>query len=404
MIQDYFKLAYRSAKHRKLRSWLTMLGIFIGIAAVVALISLSQGLQTAVSQQFVKLGSDKLIVQAAGSGFGPPGTAVSIPLTTKDKETIEKVPGVELVVGRMIRIVQLEFDKEVKYSYAASIPDDSKESNLIIESNNYIIEEGRLLQKGDKYQVLIGHSFSDDFFDHKINLRNKILIQGQEFKVAGILKKSGNPQQDSTFVVPEDALREILSVPEDYDLLVAKVQSGESMAIVTENIKKDLRNLRDVDKGKEDFTVQTPESLIATLNSILMIIEAVLVGIAAISLLVGGIGIMNTMYTAVLERTKEIGIMKAIGATNKEIMLLFLIESGLLGLIGGIIGVLLGFSISKSVELIAFQIYESPLIQADFNFWLLFGSLMFAFLVGSFSGWFPARQAAKLNPIDALRK
>jgi putative ABC transport system permease protein len=176
------------------------------------------------------------------------------------------------------------------------------------------------------------------------------------------------------------------------------------MAQVTENIKKSLRTSRKVDKGKEDFTVQTPESLLATLNSILMIIEAVLVGIAAISLLVGGIGIMNTMYTAVLERTKEIGIMKAVGATNREIMFLFLIESGLLGLIGGLIGVLLGFGISKSVEMVAFQVYESPLIQAEFSFWLLSGALMFAFLVGSFSGWFPARQAARLNPIEALRK
>ncbi|MEW5896897.1 MAG: ABC transporter permease [Nanoarchaeota archaeon] len=404
MISDYFKLAYRSARHRKLRSWLTMLGIFIGIAAVVALISLSQGLRTAIGQQFVKLGSDKLIIQAAGSGFGPPGTAVTIPLTTKDKDAMEKVSAIDLVVGRLIRIVKLEFEKEVKYSYAVSIPDDTREMNLVVEANNYIVGEGRLLQSSDKYAVLIGHSFSEDFFEHEINLRDKVLIQDKEFKVVGILKKSGNPQQDSAFVVPEASLREILDIAEDYDMLVAKVQAGESMTLAAENIKKDLRTLRNVDKGKEDFTVQTPENLLATLNSILLIVEAVLVGIAAISLLVGGIGIMNTMYTAVLERTKEIGIMKAVGATNKEIMFLFLVESGLLGMVGGIIGVILGFVISKSVELIAFQIFESPLIKADFSFLLLFGALMFAFLVGAFSGVFPARQAAKLSPIDALRK
>ena len=135
-----------------------------------------------------------------------------------------------------------------------------------------------------------------------------------------------------------------------------------------------------------------------------MIVQGVLVGIAAISLVVGGIGIMNTMYTAVTERTKEIGIMKATGAKNSQILLLFLFESGMLGLFGGAIGVALGFSISKSIELIAFQIFESFLIKASFSPLLLIGSLLFAFIVGAASGVFPALQAAKLKPVDALRK
>lgn len=404
MIKDYFRLAYRSAKHRKLRSWLTMIGIFIGIAAVVALISLSQGLQNAISQQFLKLGSDKLIVQAAGTGFGPPGTGVSVPLTTKDKEAIDKVQGVDLSVGRLLRTVKLEFRKEVKFSYAVSMPKDNAERDLAVEANDYQIEQGRLLEADDKYVVMMGHDFSNDFFDKPLELRDKIKIQDADFKIAGILKKSGNPQQDSAFVIPEETFREILGVEEEFDMVAVKVQSGEDLNFVAENIKKELRTLRDVDKGKEDFSVQTPESIIATLNTILMIIQGVLVGIAAISLLVGGIGIMNTMYTSVLERTKEIGIMKAIGATNKEVMGLFLIESGMLGLFGGAIGVALGFAISKSVELIAFNIYESPLISANFSFWLLGGALGFAFIVGAASGLFPARQAAKLSPVEALRK
>jgi putative ABC transport system permease protein len=404
MIKDYFKLAYQSVIHRKLRSWLTMIGIFIGIAAVVALISLSQGMQTAISQQFLKLGSDKLIVQAAGTGFGPPGTGVSVPLTIRDKETIDKVQGVDLSVGRILRTVKLEFNKEIKYTYAVSIPKDTAERDLAVESNDYKIEQGRLLEGNDKYVVMIGHDFSVDFFDKPIELRNKIKIQNTDFTVVGILKKSGNPQQDSTFIIPVETFREVLGVEEEMDIIAVKVQSGEDVNLVAENIKKDLRSLRNVDKGKEDFSVQTPESIIATLNTILMIIQGVLVGIAAISLLVGGIGIMNTMYTSVLERTREIGIMKAIGATNREVLGLFLIESGMLGLFGGIIGIALGFTIGKSVEYIAFMVYESPLISADFSFWLLGGALLFAFGVGALSGWFPARQAAKLSPVDALRK
>jgi putative ABC transport system permease protein len=404
MLKDYFKLAYQSASHRRLRSWLTMIGIFIGIAAVVALISLSQGLQNAIGEQFVSLGSDKIIVQAVGSGFGPPGTGAEVPLTKKDLEVIEKSKGIDIALGRIVRSVQIEFKEEVQYAYTASMPEGDEGIDLAIEANNYNIDQGRLLKKGDKFKIMVGADFADDFFDISLQLRDKIEIEGQSFKIIGILKKSGNPQQDGTLVVPEAALREVLGVEEDYDIIPAKVNSGESVAVVTENVKKDLRKSRDVEEGKEDFTVQTPESLLATLNTILAIVQGVLVGIAAISLLVGGIGIMNTMYTAVIQRTREIGIMKALGARRESILLLFLIESGFLGLFGGAIGVSIGFGISKTVELIAFQVYGSYLIKANFNPSLMIGMLLFGFFIGAMSGWFPARQAAKLHPVDALRK
>ena len=404
MIKDYFKLAYKSARQRKMRSWLTMIGIFIGIAAVVALMSLSQGLQTAIAEQFVSLGSDKVIVQAAGSGFGPPGTGAEIPLTISDREVIEKVNGVDNAVGRLIRSVKIDFNDETKYPFAASMPEDSEDIALAVEANNYKIGQGRLLKKGDKFKVMIGHNFAEDFFDESLELRDKVLIEDVDFKVVGILKKSGNPQQDETLVIPEAAFREILDIEETYDIIPAKVNDGEDVAVVTESIKRDLRKHRNVEEGKEDFTVQTPENILATLNTILFIVQGILVGIAAISLLVGGIGIMNTMYTAVLERTKEIGVMKAIGARNWEIMSIFVIESGMLGLVGGIIGVSIGFGISKSVELIAFQVFGSFLIKADFNLGLMIGMLMFGFIIGSLSGAFPAKQAAALKPVDALRK
>ena len=220
----------------------------------------------------------------------------------------------------------------------------------------------------------------------------------------GILKKSGNPQQDQALVIPEASFREVADIPTAFDMIPVKISSGEDLNIVTEKIKKDLRKSRDVEEGKEDFTVETPGDILATLTTILMIVQGVLIGIAAISLLVGGIGIMNTMYTAVLERTREIGIMKATGARREQIMLLFLVESGFLGIFGGIIGVLLGLGISKLVETIAFQVYGSYLIQASFDQLVIIGALLFAFFVGAFSGLFPARQAAKLKPVDALRR
>jgi len=404
MIKDYFRLAFQSVRKRKMRSWLTMIGIFIGIAAVVALISLSQGLQNAIAEQFVSLGSDKVIVQAISSGFGPPGTGAEVPLTKKDLELIEKIKGVDNVIGRLVRSAKMEYKDEVKYSYVVSMPKENEDIALTIEVNNYQVGQGRLLKKGDKFVALVGSGFAEDFFEESLLLRDQIKIEGVDFKVIGILKKSGNPQQDETIVIPEEALRSILGIGEIFDLIPAKISGGENMNLVVGRIEKALRKHREVEEGKEDFTVDTPENILATLTTILLIVQGVLVGIAAISLVVGGIGIMNTMYTAVLERTKEIGIMKATGARDRQILFLFLVESGMLGMFGGLIGVSLGFGISKLVEYVAFQIYGSFLIKASFNPWVLFGALMVAFIVGGASGVFPARQAALLKPVDALRK
>jgi len=199
-------------------------------------------------------------------------------------------------------------------------------------------------------------------------------------------------------------MREILNAPEAYDILAASTQPGFNLDTLTLNAQKELRKSRNVQEGKEDFTIQTPEQLLGTLNIILSIVQGVLVGIATISLVIGGIGIMNTMYTAVVERTREIGILKSIGATPKTIMTLFLIESGLLGLMGGIIGVILGIGIAKLVEYLAAQAFGSSLIQATISPTVIIFSLLFAFIVGAISGALPAKQAAKLNPVDALRR
>ncbi|HIJ11529.1 TPA: ABC transporter permease [Candidatus Woesearchaeota archaeon] len=404
MIKDYFRLALRSAKQRKIRSWLTMLGIFIGIAAVVALISLSQGLKSAVAEQFVSLGSDKIVIQATGTGFGPPGTGAVTPLTEKEKDTIEDTAGVDLAVGRLIRTVKMEFKDDIRYTFGVTMPKDQDERDLVIEANDYQIAQGKMFEPNQLRSVVIGHNIAVDYFDKPVEVRSRMKIQGTVFKVAGILKKSGNPQKDNTVVIQAEALREILGLGEVFDIIPARILPGEDIELVSARVEKELRKVRDVDEGAEDFSVETPGQLLSTLDTILNIIQGVLVGIAAISLVVGGLGIMNTMYTAVVERTKEIGIMKAVGAKPREIQFLFLIESGFLGFFGGLIGVAMGFGISKLVEFVAFQVFGSFLIRANFSVVLLAGSLLFAFAIGAGSGWFPARQAAKLHPVEAMRK
>ena len=175
------------------------------------------------------------------------------------------------------------------------------------------------------------------------------------------------------------------------------------MKEVAERVERKLQKSRGVNDKTQDFTILTPEELLEDFRTILNIITGFLLGVATVSLIVGGIGIANTMYASVLERTKEIGIMKSVGAKNKDILMIFLFESALLGLVGGIIGIVLGFGISKGIEYIAIEFLATTLLQAAAPLYVIIFLLTFAFLSGAVFGALPAMRASKLNPVDALR-
>lgn len=404
MIKDYFIFSLKSLRNRRLRSWLTMIGIIIGITAVVSLISLGQGLQAAISAQFGNLGTDKLAVQAS-SGFGPPGTGVVNPLTKDNMEKIRKVSGVKVAGGRLIRSTQLNYNDHSVFTSAASMPDGDARK-LIQDAQNLKPESGRLLKDSDKGKVMLGNNLGkeDAGFDKQITVGSRILISGQQFEVVGILKKLGSFILDNVVFMNENGLRETLDVPaEDYDVIVMQVQPNVDVKDVQERIEKLMRKERRVKEGEEDFTVQTPQAIIGQVTSTLFAVQLFVYIIAGISIVVGGIGIMNTMYTSVLERTQHIGIMKAIGARNSSIFSLFFIESGLIGSVGGLIGAALGAGIAISLSFVGRALLGLELIRAEISIWLLIGSVFGSFLLGSIFGILPAIKAAKLNPVDALR-
>ena len=405
MLRDYFSLAVESLRVRQLRTWLTMIGIFIGIAAIVSLISLGQGMKAAITDQFTSLGADKVTIQAKSVGFfGPPGTNVVKPLTKDELDHVKSVNGVKRAAGRLIKPANAIFADKKSIIFMVDLPIEDQSRNLVIETIKLTMETGRFLSKADKYKVIVGNDYATkDMLGRKIRTGDKLEIEGIEFEVVGIAKKRGLPMFDLAFIANEDVMREVLDIPDEISVIAAQVSEGADMDIVAEAITKDLRRHRNEKEGKEGFEVQTPESFLNTLNTVLTVVQAVLIGIAAISLLVGGIGIMNTMYTAVLERRKEIGIMKSIGAKNSDVLLIFLIESGLLGLAGGFIGILLGIGLAKAVELIALSKLGNVLLQADFSLPLIVGALFFSFIVGVASGTLPAMQASKMQPVDALR-
>lgn len=404
MIKDYFIFSIKNLGKRKLRSWLTMIGIIIGITAVVSLIGIGQGLETAISSQFGDIGTDKLAVMASG-GMGPPGTGVVTPLTKDNAKKIEQINGVKAVVGRLIRGGKLEYNNHAAFGYAASMAEGDGRK-LIEEAMNFEAGKGRLLKDGDSKKTVLGGNLGEENagFGKQIVIGSKVLIQDEEFEVVGFLGKKGSFLVDNIVLTEEDDLRKILNIPDDdYDVIAVQVHPNADIKAVQKNIEKVMRKERDVKEGEEDFTVQTPQAVLGQVNSTLFAVQLFVYIIAAISILVGGIGIMNTMFTSVLERTKEIGIMKSIGARNSAIFSLFFIESGLIGSIGGVIGAIIGVSMAMGLAFVGRLALGSELIRADISIWLVFGSIFGSFLLGSIFGVIPAVNASKLNPVDALR-
>lgn len=401
-MKDHLSLAFNNLKRRKLRSWLTMIGIFIGIAAVIALVSLGQGLQNYITEEFEKLGKDKIIIMPKTMSTPGSVTSESLMLTTDDLKIIEDVRGVDWAIGFLTKQDIMHFREEATIVYTIGTNPD--ELDLLEEMQSYEILEGRNLKEGDKYKIVVGYNHAyGKIWERNLEIGDKVEIEGTEFEVVGIMDKIGNAIDDASVYLPKEILKEILNTGNEESQIMAKTAQGFDPKEVSETIERKLRQSKNEKEGQETFTVQTSEQLLNTFQSIFSVVQAVLVGIAAISLLVGGIGIMNTMYTSVLERTREIGTMKAVGAKNSDILMIFLFESGLLGLVGGAIGIAIGIALSKSAEYIATVFLGTNLLRADTSLALVLGALAFSFLIGTLSGIFPAMKAAKLKPVDALR-
>ena len=402
MIADFFSLSVNNLKRRKLRSLLTMIGIFIGIAAVVSLLSLGQGLQEYISEQFETLGVDKLFVESRT--LGPPGSASSksLILTSKDLNVVRNAKGIEKASGIIMKSGVVKFKNEADIVFTFGM--DEEYLSMFENLGSFKVIEGRDIEKDDKFKVVVGYNHEHgDIWKRNVNLKDTLEIEGHKFKVIGIRGKIGNPFDDNAVSVPKETLKEILNIEDEESQIIAKIEKGFNPEEVADTLERQLRKSRNEKEDQETFSVRTSEQLLTTFQNIFAVVQGVIVGIAAISLLVGGIGIMNTMYTSVLERTKEIGTMKAIGAKNSHILSLFLIESGLLGLIGGLIGVGIGIGLAKTAEYAALVYVGTPLVKASLNLFIILGALIFSFIIGTLSGIFPAMRASKLKPVDALR-
>jgi len=398
MVSENIKYSLRNLNNSKSRSALTIFSIFIGITTLFIFVSFGLGLYEYIDILMTESTANKLLVQAKGTGA--PGLDDTFKLTDVDIEAIKKVPGADRVSGAYFKPAEIKQDSKIKYVFATSY--DPKEP-LILEFVEMDVVKGRYLRSSDTKKVLLGYNYYPDntIFPEGYNIGDKINVQGIDLRVVGILESVGNPQDDSNIYVTNDYFEELFPNATSYGMIV--IESNEkNLDIVIEKIEKKLRDIRGLEEGKEDFEVQSFQALIESFSSALNIVVAFIILIALVSVLVSAVNTANTMVTSVLERYKEIGVLKAVGARNSEIFKIFLFESSLLGFIAGCIGVFVGFLFAYAGATLLKSLGYG-FLSPSYSPYIFIGCILFATITGAISGVFPAINASKTNTVDALR-
>ena len=400
----------QNLRRRKLRSWLTIIGIIVGVLAIVSLMSLSQGLKDSITSEFDKLGAQKITINSKLNALG---AETNKGLTTNDIREIKKISDIEEVIGKINSGLLIKYNGESKFLTVTGY--DITQMEEIFKQDNVELLKGRLPASQKAKEIIIGYDFyvidnksnntpnpmglESSGFKKKIDVGSEIEINNEKYKVVGILKDTGNSQTNRNCYMPIDTLRKITGASEtSVDSIFAIVKDGKDVDIAGTKIEERLERFR----GETDFDITTPSKASKDREDMLNIVSIVVVGIASISLLVGGIGIMNSMYTSVLERRKEIGVLKAIGARRKDILSIFLLEAGLIGFIGGVLGTIGGFLLAFGVNFIGTQL-GTPLAIA-FNLNIVLIALGFSFILGLISGFLPAYNASRQEAVDALHE
>jgi putative ABC transport system permease protein len=395
---ESIKYSLNNLKQRKTRSAFTIISILVGITTIFIFISFGMGLYKYVDEVSSDSSADKIIIQPKGAGA--PGMDTTFALTDDDIRAIGKASGVYDVSGIYFKTVEVVQSK--KNFYTLMIGYDPKKP-LVMDVFGLDMDAGRDLQSGDR-NVVAGYNYqiADKIFPKGYSVGERIEIQGQKVKVVGFYEAVGNPQDDAQIYATTDFMDELYPDEEiSYGWVIAQVDEANIDKVV-ENVEKSLRKERGLEEGKEDFFVQSFAEMLETYTNILDMIIGFIVAIALISVLVSGVNTANTMITSVIERKKEIGIMKSIGSRNSNILSIFLFESSFLGFVAGSLGVFLGWLVTLAGGAILENLGYSFLSPA-YSIWLFAGLITFATLTGAISGVFPARRASKTNPVDALR-
>lgn len=391
----------------KTRTFLTSLGIIIGIASVIIIISVGAGAQSLILNQIKGIGSDLLGILPGGADeSGRPAATMGVSVTTltyDDVKAMAKLPEVSYATGYSRGVGTVTWQNRTTDTNFVGVTSDyiKVESADVVEGRFLIPEEDLGVTKN----AILGWQVKEDLFGDIDPLNESIKINKETFHVVGVMEKRGSAgfqnQDDQVFIPIETAQKLLLGV-NHLGFVRAKIADGVDTAIAEDAVKTLLRERHDItDPAEDDFTVGTSEQAISSLKSITDALNYFLAAVAAISLLVGGVGVMNIMFVAVSERTREIGLRKAVGARPKDISWQFLLEAMLLTSFGGVIGILFGILFSWLVSIVAQALgYDWDFVVSAFSILLAF---IFIGVVGLAFGWYPSVKAAKLNPVEALR-
>ncbi|MBU6447226.1 ABC transporter permease [Patescibacteria group bacterium] len=408
MFYQSVKIALRALLLNKTRTFLTMLGIIIGITAVIVLISAGQGAQELIVSQVKGIGSNLLFVIPGGSGksqFAAPASVQGIIVTTLVEQDVKTLRNPLLAPDIQYVSPEVRGQFTVSYGRQDEVDAIAGEDENYGEVRNIGLSAGSWFSKADvDGQVpvaILGATVAKDLFGEQDPIGQVIKIHQVSFRVVGVAEPKGvgafGVDQDSQVIVPVTTAQKILLGINHYNLLTIQVKDGVSVQDASDQVRQLLENNHKItDPNKDDFTIRNPQDALSLLSTITSALTIFLGAIAGISLLVGGIGIMNIMLVSVTERTREIGLRKAVGARRRDILLQFLIEAVVLTLFGGIIGIIFGYLGALGVALIG---KWSAVVSV--------GSILLAFgvcaLFGLIFGIYPANKASKLNPIEALR-
>jgi len=393
---ESFRIAIRALAANKVRSALTMLGVIIGVAAVILLVSIGTGVQDQVTGSIEGLGSNLLFVfpgnysEGGGGGPGGPGASIRKPFTLDDAQSLQVRLGTDAIV---VPVAQGQAALKVgNRTWRSSI---SAGNQYGMEVFTATLADGRFYNRSEvssgRRVVLLGATARDELFPGQNPVGRTVNVEGQPFTVIGFFEAMGGSfsgDQDNTIYMPVTTAQQLLG-SNDISTMIVKAVNADDVELLKSRIQQLLRP-----RFKDQFTVFTQEQTLGLLSTLLGTLTAMLAGLASISLLVGGIGIMNIMLVSVSERTREIGIRKAVGARTYDILSQFVIEAIVLSVLGGVVGILVGAGGALALQ---------PWVPAQVSPWAVVLAFVFSAAVGVFFGVYPAYRASRLDPIEALR-
>lgn len=402
--------ALESLAASKMRSMLTVLGIVIGVGSVIAMLSIGRGAEASITSQLQSMGTNLIYITPGSTNQqgvrGAAGSAST--LTLDDAEAMETLPNVAAVSSSTSGFVQIVYQGLNTNSRLTGVtPGYEIVSSLALADGQFITEDQ---QNGRKLVVVLGSGVAETLFGGTGGVvGQKVRMNGQPYEVIGVLESKGGTgiinQDDQVFIPLSTALYRLVGGDNFrgssvISQITVKATGEEMIEPLVSEMTQIMRERHGTVEGSDDFTITTQESTLKTATQVTTILTLFLGGVAGISLAVGGIGIMNIMLTTVTERTHEIGLRKALGAKRKDILLQFMVESIVLSLSGGLIGIMLGWGVSRLLGSIQFGGSAiTPVVSLD----SVLLATIFSIIVGLFFGIYPAMRAARLQPVEALR-